>query len=103
MNLMPKINLSIPHGLSQTEASARIKSLLNDVKTQHADKFTNLQETWTDHAGKFSCSVMGLPVTGILTISPSHVEITGELPLAAMLFKGKLESMIKEHAATLLA
>ncbi len=99
---MPKLNLSVPHCLSQAEATTRIKSLLHDVKAQHADKFTNLQEDWTAHAGKFSCSVMGLPVSGILAISPSHVEITGELPLAALLFKGKLESMIKEHAAALL-
>jgi hypothetical protein len=31
------------------------------------------------------------------------VTITGNLPLAAMLFKGRLEAMIKRHAAELLA
>lgn len=100
---MPKLNIIIPHSLSPDEAASRIRRLLNDLKTQHADRITDLHEEWTGHTGIFTCSVMGLSVSGTLMISPSEVEITGHLPLAAMLFQGKLESMIQEHAAELLA
>ena len=100
---MPKLNITIPHSLTQAEAAHRIHGLLGDLKAEHADKIKDLQEEWNGHMGKFDCSIMGLRVSGILAINPAQVTITGSLPLAAMLFKGKLESMITEHAAKLLA
>lgn len=100
---MPKLNLTIPHRLTQVEAASRIRGLLNDLKAQHADQLTDLKEEWDGHTGKFACSVMGFQVSGSLAIEPAQVAITGTLPLAAMLFKGPLESMIKTHAAELLA
>jgi hypothetical protein len=100
---MPKLNLTIPHSLTPDEAAQRIRSLLNDLKAEHGDQIDDLKEEWTGHTGKFACTVMGFGVSGILTIEPSTVTITGNLPLAAMLFKGRLEAMIKRHAAELLA
>jgi hypothetical protein len=99
---MPKLNITVPHRLTQVEAETRIRSLLNDLKKQHGDQISNLKEEWTGHMGKFDCSVMGLQVSGMLTIAPSQVTITGTLPLAAMIFKGQLESMLKKHATELL-
>jgi hypothetical protein len=100
---MPKLNLTIPHSLSPDDAAQRIQSLLNDLKAEHGDKLSNLEEAWDGHIGKFACTVMGLKVSCMLSIEPSQVTITGNLPLAAMLFKGRLEAMIKRHAAELLA
>jgi hypothetical protein len=73
------------------------------LKQQHGDQISKLKEEWTGHTGKFDCSIMGFKVSGILAIEPSQVSITGHLPLAAMLFKSRLETMIKKHAAELLA
>ncbi|MEI8140281.1 MAG: polyhydroxyalkanoic acid system family protein [bacterium] len=100
---MPKLNITIPHSLTQAEAASRIRRLLNDMKVEHSEQITDLKEEWDNHTGKFACSVMGFRVSGMLAIEPSKVIITGSLPLAAMLFKGKLKSMIKGHAAELLA
>ena len=99
---MPKLNITVPHRLSQAEAALRISSLLNDLKAKHGDKISNLQEEWDNHTGKFACSVMGFRVSGILAIEPAQVSITGSLPLAAMLFKSRIESMIRDHTAKLL-
>jgi len=41
-------------------------------------------------------------VSGTLTVKTSQVEISGNLPFAAILFKGKIESTIKDRAETLL-
>ncbi|MEI6166517.1 MAG: polyhydroxyalkanoic acid system family protein [bacterium] len=100
---MPKLNLTIPHTLTPDVATSRIRGLLNDLKAEHGDKISDLQEEWVKDTGKFACTVMGFRVAGVLAIEPSHVAITGTLPLAAMLFKSQLETLIKKHAAELLA
>jgi len=46
---------------------------------------------------------MGMPVSGTLTVHPSAVEISGDLPFLAALYKDKIESAIREQADTLLA
>ena len=100
---MPKLNMSVSHSLTQEEAVKRIKNLLNDVKTQFADKIRDLHEEWDGNVGKFDFSAMGFPVSGTLTVKTSQVDISGHLPFAAILFKGKIESTIRERAETLLA
>lgn len=100
---MPKLSMNISHSLSQDEAIKRIKKLLNDVKTQYADKIGDLHEEWDGNLGKFNFSAMGFPMSGTLTVNTSQVEISGNLPFAAMFFKKKIESTIKDRAETLLA
>jgi predicted NBD/HSP70 family sugar kinase len=100
---MPKLNMTIPHNLTQDEALKRIKTLLNTVKTQFADTISNLHEEWDGNTGKFSFSAVKLAVSGTLTVNPSQVELAGNIPLAAVVFKGKIESTIKDQGKTLLA
>lgn len=100
---MPKLNMSVPHRLPQDEALNRIKRLLGQVKQQYADKISDLREDWEDNIGTFSFSAMGFSVLGTLNVTPSAVELTGNLPFAAGLFKGKIEQTIRERAAELLA
>ena len=100
---MPSFNMAVSHSLSQDEAVKRIKRLLNGVKTQFADRISDLHEEWDGNTGTFNFSAMGFPVSGTLTVNTSQVEISGNLPFAAMLFKKKIESTIKDRAETLLA
>ena len=100
---MPHLNIAVPHSLPQGEAVQRIKHLLDEVRTQFADRITNLHENWDGNMGTFSFSAMGVHVSGTLTVMASQVEIAGKLPLAAMLFKRKIESTIRHRAEALLA
>ncbi len=100
---MPKLKIEVPHKLTQEEALNRIKGLLGEVKTQFADKISNLQENWRGNMGTFSFSAMGFSVSGSLSVTPSMVELFGNLPFAALFFKGKIEATIRERAETLLA
>ncbi|KKP85692.1 MAG: hypothetical protein UR88_C0010G0014 [Candidatus Nomurabacteria bacterium GW2011_GWA1_35_8] len=99
---MAKLSIVVSHRLSQDEALKRIKTLLSEVKIQFADKISDLREEWNDNTGKFSFSAMGFAVSGILTVNPSAVELSGNLPFAVSFFKGKIESTIRERAETLL-
>ena len=100
---MPKMSVVVPHRLSEEEALRRIKGLLADLKDQYADRFTDLQETWSGNDGWFSLKAMGFNVSGALSVKPSQVELTGDLPFAAMPFKGRIEQVIRERAERLLA
>lgn len=100
---MAKLNIVVSHCLTQEEAVKRIKTLLGEVKTQFSDKISNLIEEWNGNTGKFSFSAMGFSISGILTVKPAGVELSGNLPFAATFFKGKIESTIRERAETLLA
>ena len=103
---MAKLNMVVSHRLTQDEALKRIKTLLNKMKNKFADepdKFRDLHEEWQGNTGEFSFLAMGRPVSGTLTVKPSEVELSGKLPFAAMLFKGQIESTIREEAETLLA
>lgn len=100
---MPKLNMTVSHQLPQDEALRRIKSLLREVKTQFADKISNLNEQWDGNAGRFSFSAIGFSISGTLTVRDDEVELSGNLPFAAMFFKGTIESTIREKAEALLA
>ncbi|MEJ0104130.1 MAG: polyhydroxyalkanoic acid system family protein [Bacteroidota bacterium] len=100
---MPELNISIPHQLSQQEALQRVKTLLEKVTSQHGDKISNLQQEWTDNKGVFSFLVMGFSVSGALAVHESTVELNSDIPLAAVLFKNKIKSVIEEEGGKLLA
>lgn len=99
---MPKINIVVSHKLSQDEALQRIKTLLGEVKNQFADKIRNLHEQWDGNTGTFSFSAMSSSVSGTLIVKGNVVELSGKLPFAAMFFKRKIESTIRERANSLL-
>lgn len=100
---MPKLNMVVPHRLSQDEALKRIKTLLEGVKTQFADKISDLHEQWNGNIGTFSFSAVGFSVSGTLIVKASEIELSGNLPFAATFFRGKIEATIRGRAETLLA
>jgi hypothetical protein len=100
---MPKLNMTVQHRLPQDEAVKRIRGLLESVKTKFSDKVSDVHEEWNGNTGTFSFSALGFPVSGVLTVTPSEVEISGDLPLLAAVYKSKIESTIREQAESLLA
>ena len=100
---MPKFNMAVSHSLTQDEAGKCVQNLLTDVKTEFADNINNLYEKWDGNVCNFSFSVMSFPVSGTLTVETSQVKLFGNLPFAALPFKGVIESTIRDHAKTLLA
>jgi hypothetical protein len=100
---MANFKMSVPHKLTQEEAINRIKNLLGDVKTQYAGSIDKLDEEWNGNSNSFSVTAMGFSVSGVLTVFPGEITLAGDLPFAARLFKGKIESIIREKAESLLA
>jgi hypothetical protein len=99
---MPNIEMNIPHSLGREEAMNRIRQLLGNVQQRFAGQVSDIQQNWTDNEGTFSFSVMNMPVSGKLTVNNNDVELDGKLPLAAVLFQGKIKSLIMEEAKKVL-
>jgi hypothetical protein len=94
--------MSVPHRLSQDEALNRVKNRLGQLKAQHSDRISNLQEYWNGNFCTFSGSAMGIVVAGSLIVTPSEVIIQGTLPLLAMPIRGKIEARIRAEIDSIL-
>ncbi len=100
---MSKLDIRVPHHLSKDEAAGRIKGLLGKMKLEYGDNIKDLEEDWRGDSCFFRFSVMGSAIRGTLDILSDEVQIRGDLPFAASLFKGKIEQTIHEKAGELLA
>ena len=100
---MPKMELTVPHNLSQEEALQRIKTMLGQDKAKHPDRFSDVGETWSENGGEFSAKIMGMDVSGQLAVTPTEVHLTGTIPFAALPFRGQIEDTLEEQAHQLLA
>lgn len=99
---MPKLSLSVPHTLSQQEATARLKGFLERIRSRYADQVSDLQENWGENSGTFGFKTYGFNIKGSLAVEPSEVRVEGDLPFAAMMFKGKVEQTLRENLERLL-
>ena len=100
---MPSIQVTVHHKLTEHEAMSRIKNLVTQLKDEHGNKVTNVEEEWHARSGKFSFTFHGFDLSGTLNLHPGTVEIHGKLPLAVSIFRGKIKDVIKEKASELLA
>jgi hypothetical protein len=99
---MPKIKVEVEHTINQELALSRVKGLLNKLKNDYQEMFTDLNEEWTSNGSKFSFKVMGMKVKGNLNITSLLVCLDGEIPLAALPFKRTIEDKIREETLRLL-
>jgi len=73
------------------------------VKGAYGDQVSELSEEWDGNTLSFGFKAMGMKVSGTLGVEPSQVRLAADLPLAAMMFKGKIEQRVREELDGLLA
>ncbi|MFA5393346.1 MAG: polyhydroxyalkanoic acid system family protein [Candidatus Ratteibacteria bacterium] len=98
---MSTIDITVAHCFSQDEALRRTRGLLERIQKQFAGAINDLQQEWNGNTGTFGFSVMGLSISGKLYVEPSEVKLTADLPFAAVFFKDKIESVIREQLENL--
>ena len=94
---MPAFNTEVKHQLGTEEATRRLKGFLEQVRDRYKDQVSELQGTWTDNVLNFVLKTYGFNISGILTVQYDVVHLTGQLPLAAMAFRGKIEQSISSE------
>jgi hypothetical protein len=100
---MPSLKLEFPHNLGQEVAVDRLKTLLSKVKNKYQDQVSDLQESWADNTLTFGFSTYGFKIGGNVVVEPNQVKLDGQIPFAAMMFKGKIESALRDQLAKELA
>lgn len=72
-----------------------MKSLLERIKAKNPN-LEILEENLGEHSGTFAFKTMGFKISGAVTINDNDVKVDADLPFAAMLFKGRIESEVRE-------
>lgn len=99
---MPKLNLTIPHQLGRQQATERIHHFIEQLREDYGDQVSNLSQSWNGNALDFGFHAYGLAIQGTMTVNDEHLQLDGNLPTAAFLFKGKIESAIRKELSKLL-
>ena len=100
---MPRLSLSIPHELTADEAKQRLADKLAAALAEHGDQLTHLNHQWQDHTLSFAFKAMGMAIDGKMAVGASQVNVDANIPLAATLFKGAIESRFRQEVVALLA
>jgi putative polyhydroxyalkanoate system protein len=100
---MPKFGVRVPHQLTKDEARSRLERFVEMIQAKYADKVGDLEQSWEGDTLKFHFKTYGIPLNGGITVNDSELNLAGDLPFAAMMFKGKIESEIRESLERIVA
>lgn len=99
---MPKFHLELPHNLSADEAKSRLERFIESLQAKFQDKVSDLSQAWNDNTLSFSFKTFGFKIGGAIASLEKKLDVSGDIPLAAMMFKGKIESEIREQLSRLM-
>ncbi|MCG8450034.1 MAG: polyhydroxyalkanoic acid system family protein [Pirellulales bacterium] len=94
---MPKLNLEIPHQLSAEEAKERLQRFTEALESKFKDQVSDLQQSWQGDDLAFGFKTFGINIQGQIHVREEKLVLDGELPFSAMMFKGKIESEIRQQ------
>jgi putative polyhydroxyalkanoate system protein len=100
---MPKFNATVPHGLGKETARSALEGLLAKVTQKYGDQVTGLEQNWSEDTLIFAFTSYGFKIAGDLVVEDQQVRLQGDLPFAAAMFKGKIESSIQTEIEKALA
>jgi hypothetical protein len=100
---MPSYSVSVPHNLGQEPARERVEQFLEGVQRDYAAHVSDVCGEWSDNQLAFRFLASGLKVSGTLVVDETLVAVTGPLPLAAVLFRGRIEQTIRDELRKLLS
>jgi hypothetical protein len=103
---MPKFGSSVPHTFGKEKAKESLKNGLTRAKEMGVEQLKNMTEDWSkwdsDGVLGFQLSTSGIKISGTMTVTDDAVQIAGDIPFAAMMFKGKIEEKFKELVSKVL-
>ena len=94
---MPAFKTEVPHALGKEEATQRLKDFLDRIAEHYKDQISHLEGEWDDNVLTFSLTTYGFTITGKLTVEEDGARVEGQLPLAAVAFRGRIEQSIADE------
>jgi hypothetical protein len=99
---VPGFSASVCHSLGKEEATTRLKGFVEDMRTRFRDEVSAAHGTWTGNVLDFSLTAMGMTVNGTLVVEDKKAKVDGQLPFAALPFRGRIEKSIVSELSTVL-
>ena len=100
---MPKFGVRVPHTLKKEEARSRLERFAQMLEEKYAGKVSDMQQTWEGDTLRFHFKTYGIALDGGITVKDDELDLSGDLPFAAVMFKGKIESEIREGLERIVA
>lgn len=100
---MPTVKVGVQHSLAREEATRRIQGAIEQARAQFGHKASRVQENWTDDGGEFTIEAMGFRIGGTIQVQTDRVLVNAQIPMAALPWKGKIETAITEQLKSLLS
>jgi hypothetical protein len=94
--------VSIPHRLGRDEATRRVKSGLETVRTKLAQVCTVEEETWTDSHLQFRVRAVGQAASGSIDIAEDHARLEVMLPWPLAQLAEKIQRAVQNQGTTML-
>jgi putative polyhydroxyalkanoate system protein len=99
---VPKINFEILHSMSDEEAKDRLERFVESLEAKFQDNVSDLQQSWEGDQLNFSFKTFGIKIAGKLAVEENRVAVDIDLPISAMMFKGKIQGEIQKQLERLL-
>jgi hypothetical protein len=94
---MPKFAVKVPHALPREEVVDRLTRFAEILREKFKDSVSELEQKWDGEDVAFRFKSFGMAITGRIKIEENQLVVDGDLPFSAMMFKGKIESAIREQ------
>jgi putative polyhydroxyalkanoate system protein len=100
---MPKFGVRVPHQLSQQEARSRLERFAERLQQKLEGQVSDLQQAWEGDTLRFQFKTYGIQIKGTIAATENELNLDGELPFSAMMFRGKIEDGIREQLERIVA
>ena len=94
---------AVEHQLGAPTAQSRLQVFITQMTTQYSDTIDSMDGTWDNNVLTFELTVMGMKVSGTLTVNDDVIEIQGTMPFALSLMRGRMEKTMEQELRKLLA
>ena len=100
---MPGFSINLSHGLGNEGTKERLRDAMSQIQERYSNQISDLEEEWEGDTLMFSFSTFGFRISGTMAVSEEQVHVKGNLPIAAMMFRGKIEQSLKEELGKILS
>jgi hypothetical protein len=94
---MPSFRTEVPHPFEKDDATEKLKVFLEIVAERYRDQVSHLNGEWRENILSFALTSYGFTVSGTLTVEDYMARLEGQLPLAALALRGKIEQSIAQE------
>ena len=92
---MPKVTVAVPHTEDPDEIVKRsepyIEKLVDDFQGE------DLEMEWEGRTANFNFKSLTFKITGDVEVDDSQIQVSVDLPFAAMMFKDKVEKALSKN------